>query len=89
MNNKLKEKLQGIASKYGKDPDLSTYVRNGSSLYLDEANREITFNHVLDEAAAKKIIDEIIAAMKEFGYHAEAVREAKLSSIVTEYVIKY
>lgn len=89
MNNKLKEKLQGIASKYGKDPDLSTYVRNGNALYLDEANREITFNHVLDEATAKKIKDEIIAAMKEFGYHAEAVREAKLSSIVTEYVIKY
>lgn len=89
MNNKLKEKLQGIALKYGKDPDLNMYVRNGNALYLDEANREITFNHVLDEATAKKIKDEIIAAMKEFGYHAEAVREAKLSSIVTEYVIKY
>lgn len=48
MERELFEKLQLIAEAYGKTSDLRSYVKNGNGMYLDESNREIRFNYILD-----------------------------------------
>lgn len=89
MEEKLIEKLQLIAEKYGKIDDLHTYVGNGKDMYLDESKEELIFNHVFDADKAKTIAAEIIEAMREFGYSARVVDEKQLTDIMREYTIKY
>ena len=66
MERELFEKLQLIAEAYGKTSDLRSYVKNGNGMYLDESNREIRFNYILDRQEAARIAQDIIAAMKEY-----------------------
>ena len=70
MEKELLEKLQLISEAYGKTSDLRSYVKNGNGMYLDESNREIRFNYILDKQEAARIAQDIIAAMKEYGYSA-------------------
>lgn len=89
MERELFEKLQLIAEAYGKTSDLRSYVKNGNGMYLDESNREIRFNYIPDRQEAARIAQDIIAAMKEYGYSAVIAHETKCTQIMYECVIKY
>lgn len=89
MEKELLEKLQLISEAYGKTSDLRSYVKNGNGMYLDESNREIRFNYILDKQEAARIAQDIIAAMKEYGYSAAIAHETKCTQIMYECVIKY
>lgn len=89
MEKSLKEKLQLIAIRHHKNENLSTYVRNGHSMWLDEENHLVKFNHVSDQEEAQRIIDNIISAFKECGYTARFLGRKKLSNTLFEYVIEY
>ncbi len=89
MEKELLEKLQLIAESYGKTSDLRSYVKNGNGMYLDESNREIRFNYILDKQEAARIAQDIIDVMKEFGYSAIIVRDKKCTEIMYECVLRY
>lgn len=89
MEKKLIEKLQLIAECNGKTSNLQTDIKNGHGMCLDENIRVIKFNHILDKNGAMKIVEDIISAMREFGYSARLHSEHLCTQIITEYIIKY
>ena len=89
MEKELFEKLQLIAESYDKTSDLRSYVQNGKGMYLDEQKQEIKFNYIVDKPEAKRLAQDIIAAMHEFGYTTVIVENRKCTQIMYECVLKY
>lgn len=89
MEKELIEKLRSIAQKYEKISSLDVCVKNGNGMCLDEENRTLKFEHTLDRGRAEKIADEILAAMREFGYDASLFSKEKCTDVVWEYTIRF